>query len=131
MGWFEEYGDWEVFESEGGHPLWAIACRTLNPGPNQCAGRWLQEGVLLDVAAVRRQVLKLTRTSWTHTYEAVTAAFLHAADCVAWQIGAVLAARYAPLKDVLQWCSQVVCAPSSRFLAMSFERGCVDFCSWE
>lgn len=53
----------------------------------------LQEGALTDVVAVRRQLLKLTRTSWTLTYEALAAAFQHTADCVAWQIGTLLAAR--------------------------------------
>lgn len=46
------------------------------------------------MAAVRLQLLKLTRTSWTLAYEALAAAFQHTADCVAWQIGVLLSARY-------------------------------------
>ena len=43
---------------------------------------------------MRRQLLKLTRTSWTLSYEAVAAAFQHASDALAWQIKALLAAGY-------------------------------------
>jgi len=47
-------------------------------------------GSLADPAASRRQLLKLTRTSWALAYEAVAAAFRDAADAVAWQLGALL-----------------------------------------
>ena len=50
---------------------------------------WLA-GSLADPAATRRQLLKLTRTSWALAYEAVTAAFRDAADHVAWQISTLL-----------------------------------------
>ncbi len=47
-------------------------------------------GSLADPAAARRQLLKLTRTSWALAYEAVAAAFRDAADALAWQLGALL-----------------------------------------
>ena len=54
-------------------------------------GLWVT-GSLKDPAGASRQLLKLTRTSWALAYEAVTAAFVDAADAVGWQIRALLTA---------------------------------------
>lgn len=76
---------------------------------------------MADVAAVRRQLLKLTRTSWTLTYEALVAAFQHTADCVAWQIGVVLSARCFSAcpglkKAVVEYLSKLVFPLSQRLV---------------
>ena len=71
-----------------------------------------QAGSLADPAAARRQLLKLTRTSWALAYEAVAAAFRDAADAVAWQTATLLDGLCASkaMPQIISLCLQTVFA---------------------
>lgn len=58
-----------------------------------CAPCSLQEGELTECSGLRRSITKLTRLSWSLTYEAVAAAFTAAADALAFQLCTLLAHR--------------------------------------
>ena len=53
----------------------------------------LQEGELTECSGLRRSITKLTRLSWSLTYEAVAAAFTAAADALAFQLCTLTAHR--------------------------------------
>jgi hypothetical protein len=65
----------------------------LCDGAERAAGPQAER--LREAELIRCQITKLTRVSWSLAYEALVAAFCHAADCTAVQLRAAAAARCA------------------------------------
>ena len=77
--------------SWSGHRRGKHVAEQRSNGP--CATCLPQEGELTECSGLRRSITKLTRLSWSLTYEAVAAAFTAAADALAFQLCTLTAHR--------------------------------------